>query len=250
MKKILLVSTLTLMSAAALAEGTYEPMVDHFSGAYLGAGLGYGQNIVDSYSRAMTFTSGTTSNVSRSGISKGGFAGQVFAGYGQVFDNQFYLGGDIFYQYTNPKATESAVVNNSTGTLIDSLQMTVKQQNSLGLAAHLGYVMHDEVMPYFLIGGQYTSVKSSVSSAVSATGFDVNGSNSFNKWGLLIGAGMQMHVKDNWLAGLEYDYAYRGKVTQTITPGTTGVLSGGSFSQSYRPNLSTIMARVAYRFDM
>ncbi len=243
MKKLLLITSLTLASTGILAEGTYEPAVDHFSGAYVGGGLGFGFNMLDSYAVNDLPNSTFGFSESLSGIYNSGFAAQLFAGYGWAFDNDFYLGGEISYQYLNPKANGSlSITTPSVGSI--TLNTSIKQQNSLGLVAHLGYIMHDVLMPYFLVGGQYTAVKGSFSSTAGA---GLNGSLSSNKWGLLIGAGMQAYICDNWMASLEYDYTYRGKVSRTLTSTT---VTGLTASYGYRPNISTIMARLSYQFDV
>jgi opacity protein-like surface antigen len=159
-----------------------------------------------------------------------------------------YLGGDIFYNYLNPTINTMVDFN----TLVpqnDGLEKAsekIKQTNSLGLAAHLGYALGN-TLPYGLLGTQYTPVKITANTTVAFDGagggsVTSNLNRSFNQWGWLFGAGIQTVITEHFRAGLEYDYVYQNRITAE-SDGRLFVTS------SFNPNISTIIARLSYVFN-
>lgn len=253
MKNIIAFSALCALSMSVLAEGQYQT-ADRFSGAYVGLGAGFGLNLIRDNGYVDTDASSILDvSSNNTGAFSTGFAGQVFAGYGMAFSNQLYLGADIFYQYLSPKTSLNATTTlRILGATVvqDTLTNTLTQKNSLGLAAHIGYVVEDAFMPYLLIGSQYTQTKSTYTSSNTSTGFGFNNTSTYNKWGLHVGAGMTGAFGDNWLGSLECDYVYRGKQTQNLVAAAGSASPNSTLNATFRPNMLSVMARLGYRFTV
>lgn len=255
MKKTSLVCLTILLASSITNAGTMGALVesDPFSGAYVGLGAGFGTNIAHSSSLSGDILNSSISlNRAGNDISQGGFSGQVLGGYGQKFSNNLYLGGDIFYNYLNPilNPTEDLRAGTNRGELLYTVSERIKQSNSLGLAAHLGYVLGN-FLPYGLIGAQYTPVKIVANDTITApnVGTLPNGMNrTFNQWGWLFGAGIQTAITQHLRAALEYEYVYQNRISATRTM-LANSLGPVSLTSSFNPNMSTIIARFTYGFN-
>lgn len=252
-KKSALILALSILSPVSFAEGVSQ-VPDRFSGAYAGLGAGVGFNLIKNNGYINTDANGVLdATLSNSGSYSSSFAGQAFVGYGQELQNAIYLGGDLFYQYTSPTTTLNALTTLTvlnTVIVSDTVKNTLTQKNSLGIAAHIGYVIDQIFMPYFLIGGQYTNIKSKYESSNATTGFGLNSVDNFKKWGVLLGAGLSGSVAENWLLGIEFDYVSRGKRTQNLVASASSASPNSTLNATFKPNMASIIARVAYHLNV
>lgn len=234
------VSALMLSLAAAgssFAEGQFQP-TDLFSGLYLGGGVGaatlftsFPDNTNDGFDNAA---------INLQKLGNIGFAGQVFAGYGQLF-NQFYLGGELSYFYNGAKPTITTVLGTQT------IQMNTSDKNNLGLIAHLGYLVNPHFLPYVLVGAQYGQQKATASLTDTAdSSNDFTFTPSKNKWGYVVGLGGMTPVWNNILLGGEVQYANFGTTTVTQTLNARA----DTVSSIVKNSSLTFLARLAYRFDI
>lgn len=239
-----------LLTHGASAESvTAPPPIDYFSGAYVGGALGAASS---TFNRTMTTILtptpplGNVTMASNAQTNASNFAGQINLGYGRRW-NQFYIAGELGYQYAAAKINESF-------TAVDALMgfpviamtgLNVTQNNSLNLSARLGCLYSSRGLFYIVLGANYTQVKVNGVSLLLVPFFSINTSVPFtqkaNTWGFLGGVGMTAALSTHWLAGLEGDFVHRGKVNLNVP---------GVFTANYRANLATVVARLSYRFNL
>ncbi len=240
MKK-LSVSVLALSMAAAGASfaesASYQPE-DQFSGFYFGGGVGAGVLITE-FNQTDTVSNLTSKDSNYFG--RAGFAGQVFAGYGQVFNDQFYVGGEVAYLYQGAKI--SGTDQFLDGSAVATTKFSATDKNNFTAVAHLGYLFNDHYLGYILAGGTYGKQKATLSSSSSGTiGKNFSSSPSKSKWGYVVGLGGLTPVCDNVLVGGEVEYANFGKVSTNF--------GGNITSANFTNSTWTMLARVAYKLDI
>lgn len=241
MNKFALTALAATMATAgtSFAEGTYQP-TDYFSGAYVGAGVGAGVLLSDFKGSATDATTGLSLR-DETRLGNTGFAGQVFAGYGQVFNEKFYLGGEISYLYqgAKPKTTDQSI----NGGAVDTVTISTSDKNNLGLAAHLGYLVNDKYLGYVIAGAQYGKQEAKLTfTDGSNAANNFTATDSKNKWAWVVGLGGLTPVCDNVLVGGEVQYAGFSKINAA---------NNNQYSASSLSNGTwTMLARAAYRFDV
>ncbi|MBR1265939.1 porin family protein [Bradyrhizobium sp. AUGA SZCCT0222] len=68
-------------------------------------------------------------------------------------------------------------------------------------------------------------------------------SNDDNRWGGVVGAGLEYGFAPNWSAAVEYDHLFMGNRTSTFTN-----VAGGTFSERIRQDVDLVTVRVNYRW--
>jgi outer membrane immunogenic protein len=125
-----------------------------------------------------------------------GFIGGVFVGYNKKFDNNFLLGIEGAFNYTNIKDTKVLKIQQ------DPIgKFTLKQQNEAALYLRAGYVTNNNLMPYILGGVTWTKLKG---------GLNIHDkllwdSDSVTGW--TAGAGLEYKINKKWHVRAQYRYS-------------------------------------------
>lgn len=161
-------------------------------GAYVGvqAGALFGAT-------ELTYTDGTDT-ATADGISTDGAVGGVFAGYGKVYDSNFYAGAQLDLSLSS--ADTSASVNNSSGSL--------EVDNVITAGARLGYMFTPDTLFYGRIAYSRLEWSASTNNGLSA---------SDEENGLSIGAGLEAGITDS--LSLRTELLFTNYEDTTVTSG-------------------------------
>lgn len=168
-------------------------------GFYLGAQVGY-----DSYRVRENFaTTGVSFNPA---VSATGWVGGLFIGYGQYLTDLFYLGGEIFGNFSGAESkTTLSVVDPGEGVATASNKVQVN--GNYGLALLPGVRLNDGALGYLRLGWNWASIKGTNSVSVPGIG---SGSHSNTKTanGFDLGVGIEALVYENWSVRTEYSHTW------------------------------------------
>lgn len=191
LKKILYVSAITSLLSANLAYANAVP--------YVGASLGVIANTSDV-------------KIVGASVAGGNFRGMpvsVFAGYGGVINQNFYLAGEIF----STLATGTLNTNNGLKTTYD-----------FGISLNPGVMLSDHTLAYVRVGGLRTRFSSQ--------------NETLSGW--QFGFGLQTSVTQNVDLRGEYDY---------VTYNSFNYSTGSSGSTSITPRSDQFHLALIYKFD-
>jgi len=183
-----------------------KPVGSVFDGFYLGAGV----NFIAATGKAKLDT-GYYPDTTQPGTQKFplssydlGLSG--FGGYGKVFKQRFYLGGELFANYSPMDITGSKATNDFN--LGYNERAEIKSDFALGGALRLGYLITDRAMLYALLGADYTRFKMTSSDIGQPDGSTWK-SPGVNKdvVGFLPGIGMEVMLYKNLALRAQYTYA-------------------------------------------
>lgn len=160
-------------------------------GFYLGAQVGY-QNAY--MQENVAIASGAT-NVNPN-VNVNGWLGGLFLGYGKVFNNWYYLGGEVFGNYANSSQGWDATLAGPVG-----YSSNAEMNSSYGLAVLPGLKLTDSTLTYIRLGYTWANFK------YNETGTTVgSASNSSTEGGFTYGVGMETLITGNWSLRGEYTY--------------------------------------------
>lgn len=165
-------------------------------GFYLGAGVGY--NILTTHSNF-----DETTRIAVQGnpeLAASGWDGGVFLGYGQYVNYMFYLGGEVFANYSNSSKT----INITTPT--GNFHANVRSNWNYGLAILPGIRLNCATLGYLRFGYDWANVDSSASVHINEPATDFSGSRSNTISGFVYGFGIETVVQDNWSVRADYTY--------------------------------------------
>lgn len=166
-------------------------------GPYVGVGVGY-----DSYRiRQNSSISDDDGDVFSANppLSGRSFVGSIFAGYGQYFNNMFYLAGELNYNFSDAEAKYSV------GNALSAYNASISGRNSFGVSLIPGVKVTDASLLYAKIGYVRTNFKATESQTGALTG-NYNTSVSKNVSGTDYGVGMETLVSDKLSVRAEYNY--------------------------------------------
>jgi opacity protein-like surface antigen len=251
--KIALASAIALAFSAQTNAAMYTPQPTipiqeepFFSGFYFGVGAGVvGVNgdvttthkQVNNSTITVTFEDDSTFEIydfdtvhKGNNVEKYGFNAMVFAGFGQVMDPNYYLGGELFANYFSPDAKYSF-----DGVLAgDSLDLTymtttkIKNKYSYGGDIRLGYLFFPKTMFYVLFGVDYAKFKvNSIGTAGINSSTPIPPENTLtlvnnfskNKFGYTPGIGIEFVLNkndDNFTLRAEYRHTFYSSFERTI----------------------------------
>jgi outer membrane immunogenic protein len=234
----LIAASVILASTTGLAfaknyKGDYKgevcpPPVMLKDGFYIGAQVGY-----DSYRVRTSFGSAILPSLyGTTVLNATGWAGGLFLGYGQYFNNLFYLAGEIF-------GTDSAA-NVRTRIVSTPVIFNAKYQvnGSWGLALLPGIKLNDTSLGYIRLGWNWASLKGRIGSSVvdaagtvlsSASASRTRTSNGFN-----FGVGIETLIVGNWSVRGEFSHTWYNSFTAN--------------SVKYSPSNNEYMLGVLYHF--
>lgn len=182
-------------------------------GFYVGAQAGY-----DSYRVRESFTNnfGTTgtSIVSNSGTqvhNATGWLGGLFLGYGEYFSNSYYLGGEIFGNFSGAEVARHFTSTETVGGDFANAYSNVEVDGNYGLSIIPGYKINDTTLGYVRLGWNWARVKGtgSANGVENGAAFSYsNGSSTRTNNGFAWGLGMETKLVDNWSLRTEYNHTY------------------------------------------
>ena len=158
-----------------------------FGGFYLGGQLGFG-NVGSTTSGLRDLTPGNTDRGDMSGT---GSSGDLFAGIGTML-NQWYLGIEASAGSGNASLTHDHT------SATEPLLYDLKQKDSYGLGARVGYVLESGPMLYAGAGAVRTTFANTMSNV------DGSFANEFTKNGTRLAVGTDIPAGDNFFLRLEY----------------------------------------------
>ncbi|MFZ0762805.1 MAG: outer membrane beta-barrel protein [Bradyrhizobium sp.] len=207
----------------APAPAVVMPYMYDWTGFYIGANGGYGQN------RAC-WGNFAGFNIEGCNSKSGGLVGGQ-AGYRWQF-GQFVFGAEIEGDWANMRASLPSVFVPGG---IDSSNVT-----SVGLlTGQLGYAMNN-VLFYLKGGGALANNYSLVQNAAGTGLYNA----SSHRLGASVGVGIEYGITPNWTIGLEYDYLMMGTANNSFSCNAGCAAVANSISQ----NIDMVTIRVNYKF--
>jgi outer membrane immunogenic protein len=225
------------------------PVVHYtWTGFYLG-GHGGGDQFSKDWSAPRTATNGATGClVIVCGLSAGGhdsssWLAGVQAGYNYQISWAVF-GVEAEYSWTklsgsNPNAAELPLFVPIFGTFFDSS----KTDNIGTVAARFG-IAFDQAFFFLKGGAAFAHDQFSV-----ANGAVVQQALTENRWGWVIGVGVEYGFFDNWSVKLEYDHLDFGTRRETLQPLCTGGILCTPFDYDIRQTVEVIKVGLNYRFS-
>lgn len=207
------VAALLLASTAGFAAGNYKgenykgeampapcpvekPLKDGF---YVGAQVGY-----DSY-RAVKNTTASTTTLTTSGstaIAATGWAGGLFAGYGQYFQDAYYLAAEILVNTSG--ANQSNNGTTTTGGVTVTSNNKFSANNGYGIRLLPGIKLNNSSLLYIPLGWMATSLKGTTSVTDGTTTASTSKSNTSGAF--VFGLGIETAVYENFSIRGEYNH--------------------------------------------
>lgn len=171
--------------------------VDKFSGFYLGGSLGADSN-------TFTYRDSLSSTINQGAVTP---LGELFAGFGQLFSNRFYLGGEIYANETlgNASSNNTLVDGGGSGTHIN-----IQTRDSEAVSLLPGVLLGQDVVGYGRVGPVWSHYYTAVNSPTSAY------TNNNRKLGLELGAGMLVALTYNIDMRLEYSHSMYRSYRTTV----------------------------------
>ena len=155
----------------------------------------------------------------------------LFLGYGWSPNSYgVYLGGEIFAQYENTRASREDL-NQFLG-----WKTRLETNNTFGAVAKLGYVCK-EALFYLKAGVASTKMRFNFTTP------DINLNKSQRKTGFITGVGIDYAIAKNWALGAEYLYAIYGALKLAGTDA-----GGTNITLNHKPRVSTFNLRLKYAF--
>jgi opacity protein-like surface antigen len=170
------------------------------TGWYLGAQAGY-----DSY-RVRENVSGTilgTGFAANPVLSGNGWVGGLFLGYGMMMNDWFYLGGELFGNFSGVDQNMSATING-----IGSVNTSFQVNGSWGLGLLPGIKMTDSTLTYVRLGWNWANLKQTANIMNAANAILTSGSKTNTSNGFVFGVGMETLIVDNWSLRGEFDHTW------------------------------------------
>ncbi|MGL4426581.1 MAG: outer membrane protein [Alphaproteobacteria bacterium] len=222
----------------------------HMGGFYIGAAVGYGSHKAKT-DQKLTSVSLADTYTHKNDLSLDGANGGLFLGYGKEFGgSRVYLGLEFGYFMDGSKGkreyTPSTLVEG------DLLKTEAKRKDGLELAARMGLIFN-QTMPYIKLGWANTKVEATQLVVADAGAAPIPQFNQkfLNKRlnGFLVGAGIDMKLNRNLIAGLEYTYAtYQKKGTLQSVDGTSPIIPTDNWDSKLKLSDNKFRLRLAYQF--
>ncbi len=207
-------------------------------GFYLGAQLGYDsyrvRNSISANSTRETFNANPALNAT-------GWVGGIFGGYGQYFNEMYYLAGELFVD-TSGASTSTTVSHTFATTGTDSMYTKVSVGTSWGVSLLPGLKLNDASLLYVRLGYNQARLKGQGNAMLN----NVNvGNFSKTSWrgGFNYGLGLESTFYPNWSVRTEYSHTNYGSFSNNAT-----VARVGSASANYSPSDNQFMVGLSYHF--
>jgi hypothetical protein len=208
---------LSLVATSAIAGAASQASADVRSGFYVGADVSANALL---HKQGMYYSvTGSATGVSDY-VSQGNFGmgAGVYAGYGMVICNYYYVAGEVAYDYNSAKTKHfynavGFVFPTPTTTSATSFVTRVKNQNVFNFAFLAGIKITPSTVLYARLGGNVNDVK------MTANMFGVSLSKSKTNVSFVPGIGMETTFTKNWVGRIEgtYDLGYKVSASKNIT---------------------------------
>jgi len=181
------------------------------SGFYVGAGVGYDSyrtRIASSVSSSEEQTNVTSSLSASHSNAANGWAGSLFVGYGQYFNDAYYLGAEAFGSFSGAQGSHNINLQQT----IDVTNNEVKLRSRLeanwgwGVALLPGLKLADTLLAYVRLGYNWANLEGKVTGNINNLSL-VSKSADETVGGFAYGVGMESLVHENW--------SLRGEFTHT-----------------------------------
>lgn len=217
-------------------------------GFYLGAQLGY-----DSYRIRNNISAATATGVlpaetfnGNPALNATGWVGGLFGGYGQYFNDMYYLAGELFVNTSGASTSSTTNHTYTTGagvaTGLDSLYTKASVGTSWGVSLLPGVKLNDASLLYVRLGYNQARIKGQASATFNGVAI---GSTSQTNWrgGFNYGLGIESAFNPNWSVRTEYTHTNYGSFSNNVSlPG------GGTASGNYSPSDNQFMVGLNYHF--
>lgn len=248
----LLIVATTLPSIALAADMSSLPPAEagqetsRWTGFYLGFNRGFGGGVINNGVVAYPLASSGGVAGQSSNRSSGFIAGGQI-GYSYQFANNFILGAETDFQWSDIKTSQQSVRLSDQASLVSNVD-AVTSLNWFGTTrARLGYSL-GRVAPYVTGGVAYGKVQNQGSPLFGSNSLTL-GSTSQTNVGFALGAGADIAISDNLSAKSEYLYvsmpSASGSINGVMIP-TAAPLSGSLGSGSFGSHI--IRGGMNYRY--
>jgi len=209
-------------------------------GFYLGGQVGY-----DSYRIRANPSYSVDDDVSISSnpaLNATGFVGGVYAGYGQYFNDIYYLGAEVFLNGSGASTNMTTTATDATDDSVSSYTK-VSVGTSYGISLLPGVKLNDAALLYVRLGYNEARIKGQQTVTVTEVGV---GTGSFGmtrtNWrgGFNYGLGMEVAFYQNWSVRGEYTHTNYGSFNSNST--VNGI------STSYSSSDNQAMLGLSYHF--
>lgn len=208
------------------------------TGWYLGAQAGY-----DSY-RVRENITGTVEGVGFAAnpvLNGTGWVGGLMLGYGMMMNEWFYLGGEVFGNFSGVDQNQTFTINTGTGS---NMNTSFQVNGSWGLGLLPGIKMTDSTLTYVRLGWNWANLKQTGSAFDATVPATVSGSKTNTSNGFVFGIGMETLIVDNWSLRGEFDHTWYSNYTAA----SVGTVAGPNLSVSTNPSDNQFMLAVLYHF--
>jgi outer membrane immunogenic protein len=209
-----------------------------WTGFYLGlnAGGAWGStNINDNYALGPIFGIPASQT-----INADSFIGGAQAGYNYQFGGNFVIGGEVEFDGMDLNASKTIP-------LLGGFGADLRKSDADWLATgglRLGYAV-DRLLFFVKGGGAVTDYRYQDETAFGGTLFN-NATGDVDRWGWMIGGGVEWAFATNWTVKAEYDYI--GFDRQGITLSSVGGVLPAAIPLSISDNISLAKLGVNYKF--
>lgn len=179
-------------------------------GVYVGAQVGY-----EAFRIRQSVVTPDGSLASRNSLT--GWLGGLFLGYGQYFNERFYLGGEVLANYNGKD--ETLVSGTDDG---DSFSRKLKVKGTWGLALIPGLKLNPSTLGYLRLGYDWTNLENTYISVDDEFG-TANINNNFRVGGFNFGVGIETLVQDNWSVRAQYKHIWYDNRTSSLSGVSTRI---------------------------
>ena len=240
MKRLMLagIATLTLAGAPAFAADmpvrvpAYKappPILDQWTGCYLGGNVGWGWSHKD-----YTGVVGGAAGLSEGSQTADGFVGGGQLGCDYQFAPNWVVGVQGMWDWGDVRGFNAS-------TVFPANVFHTDDRSFATIAGRLGYSVNPLTLVYAKFGYGWLDDHNTVTSAgvlsnavnVTRSGFD-------------LGSGLEYKFAPNWSTFVEYDHMFLG--TKTPTFGGVGAAPLGTFPETIRQSFDKVLVGINYRF--
>lgn len=213
-------------------------------GFYLGAQLGYDsyriRNNVSANNTAFAAPGTAESFSTNPALNSTGWVGGIFGGYGQYFNEWYYLAGELFVD-TSGASSSTTATHNFNGT-VDTLYAKNSVGTSWGVSLLPGLKLNDASLLYVRLGYNQARIKGQASASINNVQV---GSVSKTSWrgGFNYGLGIESTFYPNWSVRTEYTHTNYGSFSNNVTLAGVGVANA-----NYSPSDNQFMVGLNYHF--
>lgn len=168
-------------------------------GIYVGVGAGY-----DSYRvrASVNANDGLGDNIqSNTTVNPAGFMGGVFLGWGRYLTNYFYLGGELFGDFSKATVSENDTFTDPDTTIVYTGKISSK--GAFGINFHPGFALTPSTLLFVRLG----YIRGGFRTQETSTGLSIN--NNSTNWvnGFDYGIGVETSLCDNFSLRSEFTHS-------------------------------------------